>query len=302
MAIKGIILAGGSGTRLYPLTSVTSKQLLPIYDKPMVYYPLSTLMLAGIRDILIISTPHDLPNFEKLLGDGSQFGISLSYAEQPSPDGLAQAFIIGRDFIDGGPCALVLGDNIFYGNGLSRHLRRAAERAERGEGATVFGYHVDDPERFGVVEFDEGFNAISIEEKPEHPKSSYAVTGLYFYDSRVCDLATQVRPSARGELEITSLNQMYLEDGSLAVVTLGRGYAWLDTGTMESLYEAGEFVRSVERAQDLPVSVPEEIAYENGWIGKDALLAAAERYGKSVYGQHLKEVASGAILAERPRR
>ncbi len=302
MAMKGIILAGGSGTRLYPLTSVTSKQLLPIYDKPMVYYPLSTLMLAGIRDILIISTPHDLPNFEKLLGDGSQFGISLSYAEQPSPDGLAQAFIIGRDFIDGGPCALVLGDNIFYGNGLSRHLRRAAERAERGEGATVFGYHVDDPERFGVVEFDEGFNAISIEEKPEHPKSSYAVTGLYFYDSRVCDLATQVRPSARGELEITSLNQMYLEDGSLAVVTLGRGYAWLDTGTMESLYEAGEFVRSVERAQDLPVSVPEEIAYENGWIGKDALLAAAERYGKSVYGQHLKEVASGAILAERPRR
>ncbi|MGN0072097.1 MAG: glucose-1-phosphate thymidylyltransferase RfbA [Atopobiaceae bacterium] len=300
--MKGIILAGGSGTRLYPLTSVTSKQLLPIYDKPMVYYPLSTLMLAGIRDILIISTPHDLPNFEKLLGDGSQFGISLSYAEQPSPDGLAQAFIIGRDFIDGGPCALVLGDNIFYGNGLSRHLRRAAERAERGEGATVFGYHVDDPERFGVVEFDEGFNAISIEEKPEHPKSSYAVTGLYFYDSRVCDLATQVRPSARGELEITSLNQMYLEDGSLAVVTLGRGYAWLDTGTMESLYEAGEFVRSVERAQDLPVSVPEEIAYENGWIGKDALLAAAERYGKSVYGQHLKEVASGAILAERPRR
>ena len=300
--MKGIILAGGSGTRLYPLTSVTSKQLLPIYDKPMVYYPLSTLMLAGIRDILIISTPHDLPNFEKLLGDGSQFGISPSYAEQPSPDGLAQAFIIGRDFIDGGPCALVLGDNIFYGNGLSRHLRRAAERAERGEGATVFGYHVDDPERFGVVEFDEGFNAISIEEKPEHPKSSYAVTGLYFYDSRVFDLATQVRPSARGELEITSLNQMYLEDGSLAVVTLGRGYAWLDTGTMESLYEAGEFVRSVERAQDLPVSVPEEIAYENGWIGKDALLAAAERYGKSVYGQHLKEVASGAILAERPRR
>lgn len=302
MAMKGIILAGGSGTRLYPLTSVTSKQLLPIYDKPMVYYPLSTLMLAGIRDILIISTPHDLPNFEKLLCDGSQFGISLSYAEQPSPDGLAQAFIIGRDFIDGGPCALVLGDNIFYGNGLSRHLRRAAERAERGEGATVFGYHVDDPERFGVVEFDEGFNAISIEEKPEHPKSSYAVTGLYFYDSRVCDLAAQVKPSARGELEITSLNQMYLEDGSLAVVTLGRGYAWLDTGTMESLYEAGEFVRSVERAQDLPVSVPEEIAYENGWIGKNALLAAAERYGKSVYGQHLKEVASGAILAERPRR
>ncbi len=302
MAMKGIILAGGSGTRLYPLTSVTSKQLLPVYDKPMVYYPLSTLMLAGIRDILIISTPHDLPNFEKLLGDGSQFGISLSYAEQPSPDGLAQAFIIGREFIDGGPCALVLGDNIFYGNGLSRHLRRAAERAEREEGATVFGYHVDDPERFGVVEFDESFNAISIEEKPEHPKSSYAVTGLYFYDSRVCDLAAQVKPSARGELEITSLNQMYLEDGSLAVVTLGRGYAWLDTGTMESLYEAGEFVRSVERAQDLPVSVPEEIAYENGWISRGTLMDAAERYGKSVYGQHLKEVASGAIIVERPKR
>jgi glucose-1-phosphate thymidylyltransferase len=302
LAMKGIILAGGSGTRLYPLTSVTSKQLLPVYDKPMVYYPLSTLMLAGIRDILIISTPHDLPNFEKLLGDGSQFGISLSYAEQPSPDGLAQAFIIGREFIDGGPCALVLGDNIFYGNGLSRHLRRAAERAEREEGATVFGYHVDDPERFGVVEFDESFNAISIEEKPEHPKSSYAVTGLYFYDSRVCDLAAQVKPSARGELEITSLNQMYLEDGSLAVVTLGRGYAWLDTGTMESLYEAGEFVRSVERAQDLPVSVPEEIAYENGWISRGTLMDAAERYGKSVYGQHLKEVASGAIIVERPKR
>ena len=300
--MKGIILAGGSGTRLYPLTSVTSKQLLPVYDKPMVYYPLSTLMLAGIRDILVISTPHDLPNFERLLGDGSQFGINLSYAEQPFPDGLAQAFIIGREFIDGGPCALVLGDNIFYGNGLSRHLRRAAERAEKEEGATVFGYHVDDPERFGVVEFDESFNAVSIEEKPTHPKSSYAVTGLYFYDSRVCELAAQVRPSARGELEITSLNQMYLEDGSLAVVTLGRGYAWLDTGTMESLYEAGEFVRSVERAQDLPVSVPEEIAYENGWIGKKALLDAAERYGKSIYGQHLKEVASGTILAERSKR
>ena len=300
--MKGIILAGGSGTRLYPLTRAASKQLMPIYDKPMIYYPLSTLMLAGIKDILIISTPHDLPNFERLLGDGFQFGINLSYAEQPSPDGLAQAFIIGREFIDGGPCALVLGDNIFYGNGLSRHLRRAAERAERGECATVFGYHVDDPERFGVVEFDEDFNAISIEEKPEHPKSSYAVTGLYFYDSRVCEMAEQVRPSARGELEITSLNQMYLKDGSLSVVTLGRGYAWLDTGTMESLYEAGEFVRSVERAQDLPVSVPEEIAYENGWIGKDTLLDAAERYGKSVYGQHLKEVASGTILAERSRR
>ena len=294
--MKGIILAGGSGTRLYPLTTVTSKQLLPVYDKPMIYYPMSVLMMAGIRDILIISTPTDLPNFERLLGDGSQFGVNLSYAVQPSPDGLAQAFIIGEEFIGGEPCALVLVDNIFYGNGLSRHLRRAVKRAETEGGATVFGYHVDDPERFGVVEFDSNFNAVSIEEKPEHPKSSYAVTGLYFYDGRVCELAKKVRPSARGELEITDLNRMYLEDGSLSVVTLGRGYAWLDTGTMESLYEAGEFVRSVERAQDVPVSVLEEIAWENGWISTELLMKCAERYGKSVYGQHLKRVAEGQFI------
>ena len=296
--MKGIILAGGSGTRLYPLTLVTSKQLLPVYDKPMILYPLSTLMLAGIRDILIISTPTDLPNFQRLLKDGSDYGVHLSYAEQQSPDGLAQAFIIGEEFIAGESCALVLGDNIFFGNGLSRHLRRAVEHAESDGGATVFGYHVDDPERFGVVEFDKDFNALSIEEKPVHPKSNYAVTGLYFYDSRVCEMAKKVRPSVRGELEITSLNQMYLEDGSLSVVTLGRGYAWLDTGTMESLYAAGEFVRSVERAQDLPVSVPEEIAFENGWIDRKTLIAAATRYGKSVYGQHLKAVASGEIAVK----
>lgn len=293
--MKGIILAGGSGTRLYPLTLVTSKQLLPVYDKPMVYYPLSTLMLAGIRDILLISTPSDLPNFQRLLGDGSRFGVSLAYAEQPSPDGLAQAFLIGEEFIAGEPCALVLGDNIFYGNGLSRHLRRAVESAQSG-GSTVFGYHVDDPERFGVVEFDENYNAVSIEEKPAHPKSSYAVTGLYFYDHRVCDFAKKVRPSERGELEITDLNRMYLEDGSLSVVTLGRGYAWLDTGTMESLYEAGEFVRCVERSQDLPVSVPEEIAWENGWISTEDLEAAAAAYGKSEYGKHLRSVAAGEIV------
>lgn len=296
--MKGIILAGGSGTRLYPLTSVTSKQLLPVYDKPMVYYPLSVLMMAGIREILVISTPSDLPNFQRLLGDGSRFGVSLSYAEQPSPDGLAQAFLIGEEWIAGEPCALVLGDNIFHGNGLRKRLRAAVERAERDGGATVFGYHVDDPERFGVVEFDSEGRAVSIEEKPERPKSSYAVTGLYFYDSRVCDMAKRVKPSARGELEITTLNQMYLEDGSLSVVTLGRGFAWLDTGTMESLYEAGEFVRSVERAQDLPVCVPEEVAYENGWIGTDELLDAASRYGKSVYGAHLRKVADGLIVRE----
>lgn len=294
--MKGIILAGGSGTRLYPLTTVTSKQLLPVYDKPMIYYPLSVLMMAGIRDILIISTPTDLPNFERLLRDGSDYGIHLSYAEQPSPDGLAQAFIIGEEFIAGDSCALVLGDNIFFGNGLSRHLKRAVKKVESGLGATIFSYHVDDPERFGVVEFDAELNVVSIEEKPKHPKSSYAVTGLFFYDSRVCELAKQVKPSARGELEITDLNRIYLEDGSLSVVTLGRGYAWLDTGTMESLYEAGEFVRAVERAQDTPVSVLEEIAYENGWIDRATLEACAERYGKSVYGQHLKKVAAGMFI------
>ena len=296
--VKGIVLAGGSGTRLYPLTSVTSKQLLPVYDKPMIYYPLSVLMMAGIRDILIISTPSDLPNFERLLGDGSRYGARLSYAVQPSPDGLAQAFLIGEEFIGGDACALVLGDNIFYGNGLKKRLRAAVERAEREGRATVFGYHVDDPERFGVVEFDGAGNAVSIEEKPVQPKSSYAVTGLYFYDSRVCEYAKRVKPSARGELEITSLNQMYLDDGSLSVITLGRGFAWLDTGTMESLYEAGEFVRSVERSQDLPVCVPEEIAYENGWVGVDELLDAAERYGKSLYGRHLRNVAEGGIVRE----
>ena len=294
--MKGIILAGGSGTRLYPLTTVTSKQLLPVYDKPMIYYPLSVLMMAGIRDILIISTPSDLPNFKRLLKDGSDYGVNLTYAEQSSPDGLAQAFIIGESFISGEPCALVLGDNIFFGNGLSRHLRKAVSKTLTGAGATIFSYHVDDPERFGVVEFDSDNNVVSIEEKPKSPKSSYAVTGLFFYDNRVCDFAKQLKPSERGELEITDLNRMYLEDGSLSVVTLGRGYAWLDTGTMESLYEAGEFVRAVERSQDMPVSVLEEIAYENGWIDRGTLLACAERYGKSEYGRHLKRVAAGEFV------
>ena len=294
--MKGIILAGGSGTRLYPLTTVTSKQLLPVYDKPMIYYPLSVLMMAGIRDILIISTPKDLPNFERLLGDGSHYGVRFSYKVQPSPDGLAQAFLLGEEFIAGEPCALVLGDNIFYGNGLGTTLRKAVAKAESGEGASVFGYYVDDPERYGVVEFDEDRKAVSIEEKPAHPKSHYAVTGLYFYDEHVVEYAKRVRPSARGELEIADLNRMYLDAGMLNVRTLGRGYAWLDTGTMDSLFEAGEFVRTVQRAQGLPIAIVEEIAYENGWITRDQLMESAERYGKSPYGQHLKGIADGEIM------
>ena len=294
--MKGIILAGGSGTRLYPLTTVTSKQLLPVYDKPMIYYPLSVLMMAGIRDILIISTPKDLPNFERLLGDGSHYGVRFSYKVQPSPDGLAQAFLLGEEFIAGEPCALVLGDNIFYGNGLGTTLRKAVAKAESGEGASVFGYYVDDPERYGVVEFDEDKKAVSIEEKPAHPKSHYAVTGLYFYDEHVVEYAKRVRPSARGELEITDLNRMYLDAGMLNVRTLGRGYAWLDTGTMDSLFEAGEFVRTVQRAQGLPIAIVEEIAYENGWITRDQLMESAERYGKSPYGQHLRGIADGDIM------
>lgn len=290
--MKGIILAGGAGTRLYPLTMVTSKQLLPIYDKPMVFYPLSTLMLAGIRDILIISTPEDLPNFERLLGDGSQFGISLSYKVQPSPDGLAQAFLLGEDFIGDDCCAMVLGDNIFHGNGFRPLLREAVAKAEAGK-ASIFGYYVNDPERFGIVEFDENGKVLSVEEKPEHPKSNYCITGLYFYDNRVVEFAKKVKPSARGELEITDLNRIYLNDGSLNVTLLGRGYAWLDTGTMDSLAEATDFVRIVEQRQGTMISAPEEIAFINKWISADVLLQSAQRYGKSPYGAHLKRVAEG---------
>lgn len=290
--MKGIILAGGSGTRLYPLTMVMSKQLLPVYDKPMIYYPLSVLMLAGIKDILIISTPTDLPNFERLLGDGSDFGVNLSYAEQPSPDGLAQAFIIGEDFIGDDCCAMVLGDNIFYGNGFTKILTEAKENAEKGI-ATVFGYYVDDPERFGVVEFDENKNVISIEEKPTEPKSNYCVTGLYFYDNRVSEYAKSIKKSDRGEYEITDLNVRYLKENALAVKLLGRGFAWLDTGTVESLHEAAEFVRITETRQSVMISAPEEIAFIKGWISEDQLKKAAEKYGKSLYGQHLKKVAEG---------
>lgn len=292
--MKGIILAGGSGTRLYPLTMVTSKQLLPVYDKPMIYYPLSVLMLAGIKDILIISTPHDLPNFEKLLGDGSVFGINLSYAEQPSPDGLAQAFIIGEDFIGDDDVAMILGDNIYYGNGFTTILKEAADNARNGK-ATIFGYYVHDPERFGIVEFNDEGKVISVEEKPKSPKSNYCITGLYFYDNRVVDFAKKVKPSARGELEITDLNRMYLEDGTLNVKLLGRGYAWLDTGTMDSLVEAAEFVQMIEKRQSIKISALEEIAYHNNWIDKQTLLASAEKYGKSPYGEHLKKVAEGKI-------
>lgn len=293
--MKGIILAGGAGTRLYPLTMVTSKQLLPVYDKPMIYYPLSTLMLAGIKDILIISTPEDTPRFEDLLGDGSQFGISLSYKVQPSPDGLAQAFILGEEFIGEEACAMVLGDNIFYGNGFGTTLRNAVKNGESESRATVFGYYVPDPERFGVVAFDDDGKVTSIEEKPVEPKSNYAVTGLYFYPAGVSAKANQVKPSARGELEITTLNEMYLNDGLLDVQLLGRGFAWLDTGTMESLVDAANFVKMIEDRQSITISAPEEIAFINCWIGREQLMESAERYGKSPYGAHLKAVAEGKV-------
>ncbi len=292
--MKGIILAGGAGTRLYPLTMVTSKQLLPVYDKPMIYYPLSTLMLAGIREILIISTPHDLPNFEHLLGDGSQFGLQLSYKVQPSPDGLAQAFVLGEEFIGNDSVAMVLGDNIFYGSGFSQYLKDAVEKAEQG-GASIFGYFVTDPERFGIVEFDAYGKVISVEEKPEKPKSNYCITGLYFYDNSVVNKAKNLKPSKRGEYEITDLNRLYLEEDKLHVQLLGRGYAWLDTGTMDSLVDAADFVRTLEKRQGLKISAIEEIAYNKGWISKEALIESAKRYGKSPYGQHLMNVAEGKI-------
>ena len=293
--MKGIILAGGAGTRLYPLTMVTSKQLLPVYDKPMIFYPLSTLMLAGIKDILIISTPIDLPNFERLLGDGSQFGVKLTYKVQPSPDGLAQAFLIGEDFIDNDSCAMILGDNIFYGGGLGEKLTKAVANTENGL-ATIFGYYVNDPERFGIMEFDQDMNIISVEEKPEKPKSNYCITGLYFYPKGVSNKAKMVKPSARVELEITTLNDIYLKEKSLSAVVLGRGFAWLDTGTMDSLVEAAEYVQMIEKRQGVKISAPEEIAYRNGWIDKAKLLQSAEKYGKSPYGKHLKNVADGKFI------
>ena len=293
--MKGIVLAGGSGTRLYPLAMVTSKQLLPVYDKPMIFYPLSMLMLAGIRDVLIISTPMDLPNFERLLGDGSSMGLRLSYKVQPSPDGLAQAFILGEDFIGDDCCAMVLGDNIFYGNGFGPLLKSAAKNAEENGRASVFGYYVEDPERFGVVEFNENGGVISVEEKPKNPKSNYAITGLYFYDNRVVQFAKKQKPSARGELEITDLNQMYLDRGELDVKLLGRGFAWLDTGTMDSLIDAGNFVKMIENRQGIQISAVEEIAFINGWISREKLLENATKYGKSPYGMHLKKVAEGKI-------
>ena len=294
--MKGIILAGGSGTRLYPLTKVTSKQLLPVYDKPMIYYPMSVLMTAGIREILIISTPQDTPRFKELLGDGSQFGVSLSYAVQPSPDGLAQAFIIGEEFIGDDTAAMVLGDNIFAGNGLKERLLRAVENAESGKGATIFGYYVDDPERFGIVEFDKEGKAVSIEEKPEYPKSNYCVTGLYFYDNRVIDYAKNLKPSKRGELEITDLNRIYLEQNELNVEILGQGYTWLDTGTHESLVEATNFVKTMETHQHRKLACLEEIAYLNGWISKDDVLEVYEVLKKNQYGQYLKDVIDGKYI------